>query len=396
MSAEDTLRGGGYARLWAAARRRLVREPGALATASLSLRDPTEAERRALGGLLGRELRGDSLRVSLADLDAALREGTGTGLLDWLTHVGGPLRDRPAEEAAREEAVASALAEARRSRLAGEGWFSRWLAALEGAPLTRLEREGSLGRLAEAVAVLEALPAPDLPLALFASRHAGGTKALRDTRLARLVLGALAIREELPDPQRAEEVRALWERLGVFPDDLAAQVLVLNLPATGDGPVDGMLRLGAASGLPLRLTLHQLVRSPPTLAPALVSVCENPAVVRMAAEVHGPRCAPLVCTEGRPSSAFWRLMARVSGPVRARADLDKEGLEIGGAVIARTGASPWRFDSATWRAHRGENQRLPERLPPTPWEPGLAEVMAGGVRVEEEELMGVLVGDLGG
>ncbi len=395
MSEEARLREAGFARMWARARARLEREQDALHGGGIVLSSPTPAERDALGGLLGRRFTGKSLQVSLAELDAALLRGpAGRGLVAWLTRLGGPLRDRRAEADAERRAADAMLAALRESPLAAQPWYAAWVDALDGASATRLVRSDDAARLVRARALLEALPADDLPIALFASAHAGGTKALDDTPLDRLVLHALALREGVERPTSAEARRALWERVGVVPDDLASHVLVLGLIATGDGLVDRWLQGARAAGVPVRLTLHQLVQHPPTLAAATLSVCENPAVVRAAAERLGPRCAPLVATEGRASTAFWRLLRRHPGPVRVHADFDAAGLEIAGAVIAR-GARPWRFDAAAYRAAcHAPNAALPARLPPTPWDPALADAMAGGVRVEEEQVVEALLADL--
>lgn len=410
----DPARNPAFSRLFQRARQRLEREPDALPRARTQLRDPTPQERRAVEGLLGRRIRGETLTVSLADLDAALRQGTGAGLMATLERLGGPLRHRPAEQAARATAVAAALTRIGASPLAAEPWFEAWVDGLQGAPVTRLVSEGALRRLDRAVSVLEKLPADDVPIALFASRHAGGTKALDHTPLEALVLRALAHRADVPRPDAAVARRALWERFGVVPDDLTTTVLVLNLPATGGGLVDQMLRLALDEGVPLRLTLHQIVHHTPALRACEVFVCENPAVLRMAAERHGPDSRPLIATEGRANTAFWRLLALCPGPIRARGDFDKEGLEIAAAVLARASATPWRFDCATYLQARTQQRdpsagatpragdaghassTLPDRLPPTPWDPDLCSVMSGGRRVEEEELIDVLLGDLQG
>lgn len=394
MSLADHLRDPAFSRLFQRARQRLEREPGAMEHGKTQLRDPSAAERQAIEGLLGKRFTGKSVTVPFADLDEALHSGTGAGLIEWLTRLTGALRDKPAEESARLVAIEEALQRVSQSELTSEQWFSTWIEELQGAPMTRLVGEEALDRLHDAVRVLEALPAREVPIALFASDHAGGTKALDGTPLERLCLRALALRAGLPRPENAEERRALWERFGVYPDDLAANVLVLNMPATGGGVVDEMLRLAKAEGLPVRLTLHQLVRHTPTLERSTVFVCENPAILRMAAERLGPRCAPLVSTEGRANTAFWHLMDLVDGPVRARGDFDKEGLEIAGAVLSRTGGSPWRFDTDTYLAARRENQPVPDTLPETPWDPRLPAAMAGNARVEEEELLDVLLADL--
>ncbi len=403
MTAQRRLLGGpDFARLFDRVRRRLEREPDAPPTARVSLRDPTDAERTAIGGLVGRRFRGRSVSVALGELDAALQRASGRGLRPWLEQLGGRLRDRPAEERARQQQIAAALARARQSPLATQPWYQAWLAELEGAPLTRLANEGALERLDTAATVLARLPADDAPIALFASATLGSTKALDDTPVERLVLRGLALRAGLPRPTDAASRRALWERFGVVPDDLAAQVLVLNLPATGDGPVDRMLREGAAHGLPLRLTLHQLTHHPPALPSSSppsstpLFICENPAVLRHAAERLGSACRPLVVTEGRPSTALWRLLACTDAPLRVRADFDKDGLEIAGQILLRhaSRAAPWRFDADTYRDAPHTDVALPDMLPATPWDRTLRDAMAGAWRVEEEQILERLLGDL--
>lgn len=348
----SSLAGPGFARLFEQVRRRLEREPDALDRASTSLRNPSREEREAIGGLLGRRLQGKSISVRFAELDQAMLHGTGKGLWAWLEELGGPLRDRPAEEAAQRAAMEAALQRAAGSPLAPQAWFQSWLDDLRGAALTRMANEDELERLDAAVAILEALPVQNQPIALFASQHAGGTKALDGTPLERLVLRALAVWAGCGLPEGAEARRELWERLGVLPDDLTAQVLVLNLPASGERVTDRILQAGAEAGVPVRLTLHQLVQHPPTLGPVDVYVCENPAVVRVAAEQLGAGCATLICTEGRPSTAFWRLVALVEGTVRARADFDKEGLERPHELEGSSDFHPLESDEAEIRAAR--------------------------------------------
>lgn len=94
---------------------------------------------------------------------------------------------------------------------------------------------------------------------------------------------------------------------GVVPDDLASQVLVLNVPATG-GVVGSWLSEARAAGVPFRVTLHQLRLAPLTVDTDQIFVCENPAVLRAAAAMLGARSRPLVCTEGVPSAATHRLL----------------------------------------------------------------------------------------
>lgn len=59
----------------------------------------------------------------------------------------------------------------------------------------------------------------------------------------------------------------------------------------------------SARGVPFRLTLQQLRRESFAVEASVVSIVENPSIVRAAADAMGPDCPPLVCTEGVPSAA---------------------------------------------------------------------------------------------
>src|SRR5207249_8536521 len=130
----------------------------------------------------------------------------------------------------------------------------------------------------------------------------------------------------------------------------ASQVLVLNLFCAGDDMVSGWLNDAAGSGVPFRLTLHQVTQ---VSAPAAddIYVCENPAVLRVAAAELGAGSAALVCTEGVPSAACHRLLrsAADSGArLRVRADFDWAGLRITDSLLRHTTAEPWRMAAADY------------------------------------------------
>jgi Protein of unknown function N-terminus (DUF3323) len=141
----DELRGEGWTRLLAAARRRLERTGGAL-DGDIGLTGPSEAERRTVIGITGRYRpeTAKRLAVPLRDLDGYLYDRYGTGLLQTLGRLHGPLRDRPAERADEEARREQALESAHSSRLAGQGWFAAWLERIAAdGTLTRLVRRGT-------------------------------------------------------------------------------------------------------------------------------------------------------------------------------------------------------------------------------------------------------------
>ena len=172
------------------------------------------------------------------------RWGGTKGVRDTLVMLGGPLRDRPAERQREQQQRTEAGA----SVLAGEAWFGSWWSALqEDGTITRLLRRGD-GRLLEhAVRILEHLrsraPGNPIPLPVLAEQVTGDTKALLAAgSLATLVLRALAICSGLDSmPHDRTGQRALWEMLGAIPDDLASQVLVLNVVCRSSNLVSAWL-----------------------------------------------------------------------------------------------------------------------------------------------------------
>ncbi|MFG1874061.1 TIGR02679 family protein [Sphaerisporangium sp. NPDC049003] len=402
-AALEELRGDGWRRVLAAARRRLERMGGAL-DGSVGLTAPSEAERRVIIGITGtyRPENVKRLTVPLASLDDALTRMHGMGLRQTLARLGDPVRDRHAERAAEDSARQALLASAGTARSAGEGWFAEWLSALTAdGTLTRLIRRGDGHLIRQATAVLDRLPATFVPLPVLAASATGDTKALTPgSPLATLVLRALALNSGSPAPPsgRAGQ-RALWESAGVIVDDLASQVLLLNVRTRGDDVVSRWLNDAAGSGIPFRLTLQQQSAHPVVPTAREIFVCENPAVLRVAAAELGNRSAALVCTEGVPSAACHKLLAAAvaaGSRLRWRADFDWTGLHIVAAAV-RDGATPWRMGAADYTAGLalGESTPLIGGPSDSPWDPALAEAMAAeGRAVMEERLIPALCGDL--
>ena len=410
-------RGPEYQRLLAAARRSLERTGGAL-TGRISVADPDDAERKAIIGITGVHQSAGTKRltVSLEALDAAVSRGTGYGLVSLLTELGGPLRNRPEAAASLAASRAELVAVAEASPLyPARDWYRQWLGELrQDGTLTRLATQGDGGLLGQAVRVLEfldgraagGLPSGGMagagPIALpaLAAQITGDTKALNHgTGLSTLVLRALAIRAGVARPGSAAERRDLWDRAGVLVDDLASRVLVLNLPAQGEGL--GEWLTGAAQyGTPFQVTLHQLVAHPIRVSCPRVFVCENPAVLRRACAELGAACPPLVCTEGRPSTAFHRLMGIAVGAgaeLWYHGDFDWPGVAIAADVITRYGGRPWRMGASDYRLTTRAGVRLAGDPVNTPWDPGLAEAMrATGYAAYEETVGDQLLADLGG
>ena len=393
----------GWARVLRLARSRLERTGGQLA-GTLTVRDPTEAERKLIIGLTGgyRAPGVASLSLPLPLLDAAVRREFGRNLVDLLTELGGPLQDRPGERTREARARDALLADARARAgpWAHEGWFADWLDRLAAdGTVTRLVRRGDQDALRQACAVLARLPAGGISLPVLAEQVTGDTKALSGTPAATLVLRALAARDSAPPPTTAEERRARWDAAGVILDDLASQVLVLGVRPVEDHPVAGWLREAADRAIPFRLTLHQLTGFPLTLLVSEVYVCENPAVLRAAVAGWTADHPPLICTEGVPSATCHRLIGGVRGTIHWRGDFDWTGLRTTADAVRRYGARPWRMSVTDYRAAVDaldvETEPLRGSPAPSPWDPELAAALHDrGRAVMEERIIPQLLADL--
>lgn len=172
-------------------------------------------------------------------------------------------------------------------------------------------------------------------------------------------------------------------------------MLVLNVPVEG-GIVGEWTIQAAELGIPLRLTLHQLRLAELRCRADRIYICENPAVLRLAAERLGPSSAPLVCTEGVPSAAVHRLLATApDAELHWRNDFDWTGVRLTAAALRRyPNARPWRMSAADYGAAiPGIALSGPRAL--TPWDPELSDAMARkGRAVMEESLLHSLLADL--
>jgi uncharacterized protein (TIGR02679 family) len=254
--------------------------------------------------------------------------------------------------------------------------------------------------------VLSSLPANGPTLAVFAARTLGDAHALDEGRpLATLVYSAVRALVGLPagTASSAENRRAAWAATGVALDNLSSRVLVLGLRGSPHDATGRILATAAGAGEPCVLTLRQLTGASPDLGARgrTTFVCENPAVLAVAAEELGAACPPLVCVEGNLSVAARVLLSRLADfgcPIAYHGDFDWGGIRIAESVLRLPGAMPWRFDTAAYRAAlaRGVGSPLDTGTPmPTPWDPRLSLAVAEeGLRVEEEHLVDELLVDL--
>ena len=359
------------------------------------------AERRALAGLLGRPGGGatGSMLVRLSDIDEALlHAGVATTLREALEALDGPIHDLKAARIVREEAWNALLASVEHSRLkaliddpVGGALLKRFAGSDPQRAAQLLE---SVGR------VIGRLPERGRHLAHLAAAELGDAHALDAGRpVATLVLRAFGLEQSAVEGERA---RDQWARLGISVNELAAPVLCLNLPVTGNAVGANIARAAAASGDPFHLTLRMLLRDPPAwdVAGRRVYVCENPSILSIAADQLGVDCAPLICTNGMPGAAQQTLLRQLlacGASLAYHGDFDWAGIRIGNFVMRELHASAWRFSARDYEAAcAGSTGTLPEdERVEALWDVRLSAEMSRQRKAIHEEAVGeILVGDL--
>lgn len=395
-------------------RRRLRRryERGADTSTAFTLSGLADAERDALTGLLGLpHRRARSLRIDPALVDAALRRaGLADSLFDALEQLDGPIIDQRARRWALQQRWHAVAASATHPGL-------RLLLATPNGlgELKRLaQRDADVAEhlIVQAERVLARLPAGGLPRSQLAADTLGDAHALdRGRPLASLVLSCLSGTADADNgnapasacPQPLTRDRDRWAAVGVLVNELARPALVLNLPCHGTTPVGR--QLAQASGEPTYLSLRSLLRTPPCwhVQGRLISVCENPNLIAIAADRLGTRCAPMVCTDGMPAAAQRTVLQQLRGAgarLRYHGDFDWAGLRIGNRVMQDFAATAWRFGAQDMREAALANPTRGRPLPfdtkiQADWDSELADTMrAHGYAIDEEAVAHLLLADL--
>lgn len=411
---------GGSELAWIRQRAREHLTAGRLLPARMTLREPSDGQRRAYAELVGRPLRlRGPLAVTTSEIDSVLRQSgiASDGLVSALELLEGPIARRTDVEREQREAWDAAFTPlfeavaARADDAATGARLAVWLDDLRIAS-RRLGATPDDARepLAALVRVVEALPTPPEPLARFAARTLDSAHALDDDRpLAGIAVRAAAAIGGVAPPE-AGVVDAAWRRrawasVGVVRDELSSTVLVLGMPGDPRTVTGQILEQGRAAGEPLVLTLRQLrdVVVPDSLGGTVVSCCENPSVVAASAEALGARCAPLVCTAGQPGAAVTALLrscSDVGARLRHHGDFDPSGVGIMALLQRRHGVGPWRFGAEDYAAAVTMRPAVPRAwltdvALTTPWDLELAAVMrTAGVKIEEEMVLDGLLADL--
>lgn len=361
-----------------------------------------EKQQAAMADLLGLDrLPAPHCTISLADLETVLTEA-GTDLSTVVAAIIGPIIDRAAErdQAAAERAALWAWLE-NHPELHNQPALRTWVEHVRRLGLVKSSVDQTRELLTAALNVLQRLPAEGQPLPTLAGEVTGDPHALDDgTRLANLVLRALAEIFDVTPPTTAYERRVLWERAGVSADELSNSVLAAGLRLPGCGVAQVIAQCCAEAGQAAAMTLAQLRATRWDSAPPRLWIVENPSILAMAVQRFGPTCPPIVCTSGWPNTAVVVLLRRfteLGTNSRYHGDFDGEGLRIAAYVMEKTGAAPWRMRTTDFlRGLRpGIRAPAPGRLTEAPWDPDLAiAIREHGQTLAEEHVAEDLLSDL--
>lgn len=369
--------------------------------ASISLANPSAAQREAANRLLATPGATGPIRLRTDQLALILREaGIADDLVSALIALDGELVDRVAareSETAEWKQVRETLDEAvGRFSLAADRE-----AVLKSGLLRRLsanQAKDATGLVTRARRVFVQLGEARGPvqLAVLAAVALGDAHALdRDRVVGRLVLRLKGLSAD----EGVLSWRAAWAKLGVLADAVSASTLTLNLladPKTRLGRVTETMR-----GEPVRLTARQLELEPISfkVGGMPVFVCENPTVLAAAASHLGEACPPMVCIDGRPTTPsllLLSLLERDGARIRYQGDADWPGLAIQADLRRIVKIDSWKLtarDLASFRDRPG--CPLDGTAVPTPWDPELASVLQErGSALHEEAILDVLLDGL--
>ena len=388
----------GLQKFWQAARQRLERNGRTITSSPMQFVGLTDAEISSICALTSRRRPPDnSIRITLAELETALRASSlGVGLIDALELVNGPVIDRRAARIDERDRAADLWATAHSHPAARTPDIGQWIDSIRRrGRLTRLGLVDPAAVMSAALDVLHRLSSDQhrandapRPLAALAADAVGDAHALdADKPLGVLVNDAIGTLTGMDDQ------RSAWRTFGIELDTVSTSALCFMLP----GEAGSLVRAASAAAEPLRVTGRMVDRGLGlAVRPGdVVSVCENPAIVMMAADQLGAGCAPLVCLEGTPSSVTGRLLielTRQSARLRVHTDFDFGGIAIMNHVIARHGAEPWMMSTADYiAALERRSTGLDRLIGMTAWDPDLSLEMNSHRRAVHEEAIADLL-----
>ena len=386
-------------------RERVIRGSGL--KGSITLQNPTLQQTTAFANLLGRPSRNHrQLSLKLASLEALLKEAE---LAENLEQAVFMLEGELENQRERSQCIQnqwSHLFSKAQAEVDGDPIQSDWLKHLQRSGLLKRLSNSEITRaqllLKQAINLLQRLPEKNKPLPAVASEITGDSHALDyGAPLAGLLMPVLAKLGALKKWQTPEERRAVWAANGVLCDALSQPILLHNFRLSPSHPLSTVTENGYHSEEPCYLTTRQLIHFPIKSKEDCrfdqVYICENPAIISAAVEIHGKHCHPLICVSGNLTTSAQTLLRQLSLVgirLHYHGDFDWPGIRIAKFVFEKFGAMPWRMSSDDYCKVTGEKP-LPEKPTETPWDPSLkVKMLQRGKIVFEEQVISTLMHDL--
>lgn len=357
------------------------------ASGNIALKNATEQERRAIGGIVGRAFTGDVVKFTFSEFEQGLQKtkfapvDMKAVLEDYFGCTLSSSQERKLQAQTEKEGFLSGLA-SYALECAGEvSVSSRWICAMKEQKkygyqiLMRefaadREKAKSLGRnVCEALSSLERQEGGESLLAVFAASISGNPHYFdRGTVPSQLLTSAICFWKGTGQPKDAMEWRKLLQEAGLACDNIASMVHVLGARAyTEEGPHPACEAFCARrepyvlTAENLRLVTHAEAEG------GKAYVVENEMVFLYLAEHLKERKVTLLCTSGQLRAAAFMLLDRLvagGASIFYSGDLDPEGMDIADRLWLRYGEAVrlWRMDAADYRRSISKERISEERI----------------------------------
>ena len=345
--------------------------------------------RRTLASLLKlQRLPAQSIvNVDTTKIGAALGLTSEEQLRRLVQRVQGPVGNRAAVRAAAVEARGSLWS------LASQRIGTRvpaTFARIRGAGVPDGDVDAHAHTLVVLAESLDRLPSSSpIPLPVLAWQVSGDPHALDANTMCGRYLQFAAVEltgGSIVEPESVAVRRAL-RSLGVVVDRLSSTTITYGLRAAPDSPIGSILEGAFSMRMPINISGALLDAATPKFLQRRWLCIENPSVLEWA--LLAGYTGPIVCTSGWPSSDTQRLLelARDQGiELDYAGDYDSAGLAIANLMSMRFQVRVLMTTGVYLAADLG---RAPDwgnaSVPPTPWDPGLANAIRDKRRVVYQE-----------
>ncbi|MDO5809017.1 MAG: TIGR02679 family protein [Lachnospiraceae bacterium] len=360
----------------------------------ITLRDASEEERRAIGGIIGKVFYGEDIRFSVSEFEAGLQKTrfAPVDLKELLElYFGETLCSRAEQQEAAEKLKASFWKGLQESVLVQNGcesaayaWFAEMLEQRKYGYLILNREYGKDPRQAKVLAchITEALQkledekqqeSFEVPLAVFASDISGNPHYFdRGTTAGMLLTQAVCWFEKAEVPENSYTWRELMQRVGILPDNLSSMLhaygLQLCLGEKLHPAYDAFCQLHQACVITME-NLRKVTAAEPL--GKCVYIVENEMVFSYLVE-HLNRSSyqkaggkayryTLLCTSGQPRAAAQQLISLLlkSGvSICYSGDIDPDGIGIADRLWQKFGDSIriWRMSPEDYEKSRSAEQ----------------------------------------